>query len=603
MNFLNLPGLWLLLGIPALIIIYLIKAQHEDRPVSSTYIWKLSSRFMKKRLPLQKIKKFLSFLLQLLIVAGVALLASRPAVTDGKSCDYIAIIDASASMQTADDTGATRFELALEQMEDLSEEVTRGHRLSVIVAGEDASWLIQESTSQNEVKLALNNVQCTYGGCNIAEALELAQEMAQSCPNPQVLFFTDNDYTETNGVQVVNLSRSEWNVSVSGVTAAPANRGTVFTGTLISSNREAAVSVGLRIDGSIVDAQVVQCAPDVPTTVTFTADSVSAYDTAEIFVETQDGLTADNSYAICRQNTRTYRVLLCSGSPLYLESALNALGSCQVTVSATAEEADLSGYDLYIFDGVYPEEYPTDGSVLQFGARQLPDGLAAGTAAQESAPLTMDAKQQSDLYQGLSLLDTAVTNYAPLRGNGFWKSLFFCGDSAVISSRDLGNGLRFTVASFDLHDSNLPMLTDFVLFMRNLVEYSVPDLLKDTDHIAGSTVTLTVMSGAQELYVELPDGSVKALSTAADTCAVTAREVGIYTAVMTTADGGEYVDFFVHIPDGESVSRTLAELSVELTPSADQPVEDAIAEIWFWVAVAMLIIVLAEWGWYYHEQY
>ena len=55
MSFMNPSGLWLLLGIPVLIILYLIKAQHEDRPVSSTYIWKLSSRFMKKRLPIQDI--------------------------------------------------------------------------------------------------------------------------------------------------------------------------------------------------------------------------------------------------------------------------------------------------------------------------------------------------------------------------------------------------------------------------------------------------------------------------------------------------------------------------------------------------------------------
>ena len=63
MSFLNPSGLWLLLGIPVLIVIYLIKAQHEDRPVSSTYIWKLSSKFMKKRLPMQRIRKILMFLL------------------------------------------------------------------------------------------------------------------------------------------------------------------------------------------------------------------------------------------------------------------------------------------------------------------------------------------------------------------------------------------------------------------------------------------------------------------------------------------------------------------------------------------------------------
>ena len=46
MRFSNPAGLWLLLGVPMLIIIYLIKSQHEDAPVSSTYIWQLSARCM-----------------------------------------------------------------------------------------------------------------------------------------------------------------------------------------------------------------------------------------------------------------------------------------------------------------------------------------------------------------------------------------------------------------------------------------------------------------------------------------------------------------------------------------------------------------------------
>ena len=603
MSFLNLPGLWLLLGIPALIIIYLIKAQHEDHPLSSTYIWRLSSRFMKKRLPMQKVKKILAFLMQLVILLGAAFLASRPAVINGKSCDYIAIIDASASMQTTDEKGISRFDRALEEVEQLSEEIGRGHRVSVILAADNASWLVQNSTSQNEVKLALKNAICTNGGCDTTDAITMAQELCQKSNNPKVLFFTDNDYTETENIQVINLNTLEWNVAVSNIRATAERTGTTFSGTLVSYNQSATVTVGLRINGVVKDAQRVECAANLPVQVSFFADNVTAYDTAEIFVETADGLLTDNSYAICRQIQRTYQVMLVSKSPLYLESALKALGNCSVTVAASPEEAAMEGFDLYIFDGLYPEEYPTDGSVLLFGNRQLPDGLSAGTLVEDAAALTTDSDKTSDLYEDLALKDTVVTNYTPLKGNSLWKALFYCGDSPVLTTRQMGNGLQFTVVSFDLHDSNLPMQTDFVIFMRNLVEYSAPALLKETDHVAGSTVTLTVLASAQQLYVELPDNSIKAMSTAANTCSIPARDVGIYTAVMTTAEGGEYVDFFIHIPYGESASVTISDLSVDLSVTAGGEIEDAISEIWFWLALGMLVIVLAEWGWYYHEQY
>ena len=196
-----------------------------------------------------------------------------------------------------------------------------------------------------------------------------------------------------------------------------------------------------------------------------------------------------------------------------------------------------------------------------------------------------------------------VTNFSPLRGNLTWKTLFLCGEDGVIVTRAMGRGLQFTVASFDLHDSNLPMQKDYVVLMRNLVEYSVPAFLKDTDHVAGTTVELTVMPDAQELYVERPDGSIRSLPAIGSTTTLTVNTVGVYTAVMTTAEGGEYVDFFVHIPAEESRTNTLPALSLELTQEAGVEVEDATSEIWFWLALGMLVFVLLEWGWYYREQY
>ena len=295
--------------------------------------------------------------------------------------------------------------------------------------------------------------------------------------------------------------------------------------------------------------------------------------------------------------------MLVSDSPLYLESSLNALGICEVTVVSSTDEAEMTGFDLYIFDCVAPENYPEDGSVLVFGTQKLPDGLSAGEVVEVGAALTMDKQQQSDLFEELSLVETAVTNYQSLNGSLAWNSLFYCEDSAVLATREVGNGLHFTVVSFDLRDSNLPMQTDFVLFIRNLVEYSVPAFLKETDYTAGSSVSLTVMPNAEAIYVELPDDSIRSLSTASATTSIAVDEVGIYTAVMTTAEGGEYVDFFVHTPEGEAQSHTLSELTLDLTPDTTLSAKDAISEVWFWIALGILLIVLMEWGWYYHEQY
>ena len=603
MRFLHPAGLWLLLGVPILIIIYLIKAHHEDRPVSSTYIWKLSERFMKKRLPLRRVRKILIFLLQLAMIIAVAMLAARPAVVNGNSCDYIVIIDASASMQMVDESGTSRFAYALEQTEDLAKEIANGHTISIILAASDASYLVQGSTSESEVQLALNSAACTYGDCNLSEAVSLAQMMVQHSDKSEVVFFTDREYIETENVRVVNLDKDEWNVSMESLSAKSEGEATLFTGSLVSYHKNATVSVGLRVDGKVVSAQVVDCPMDTAVEVVFTAEKVSRFDTAEVFVEASDALAADNTYAVCQRNVPPYKVTLVSASPLYLRSALESLDNCRVTVANSLKNAKLSGQDLYIFDGITPDKYPTDGSVLVFGTNRLPDGLREGEDHETAAPLTMSNKVLTAIYDGLSLEGTVVGHYTALTSNALWNSVLFCEDYTVFATRKMDNNLHFSVISFDLHDSNLPMQTDFLVLMRNIVEYSVPAFLKDTDHTVGETVELTVMPTAKGVYVELPDGSVRTLSTAGDTTSLTVDEVGLYTAVMKTKDGGEYVDFFVHIPAGEVVSDVVDRLEITTSSTTDVPAEEAISEIWFWVAAAMLVILLVEWGWYYREQY
>ena len=567
MSFVNPAGLWLLLGIPVLILIYLIRSQHEDRPVSSTFIWKLSSRFMKKRLPVQRIKKILTFLLQLALIIAISLLAARPIIYDGKICDYIAVIDASASMQTVDETGTSRFSYALKEVEKLSKKTDYGHSISVIVAGDTASWLIKEATSEEDISLALEDAVCTLGSCDMSQVTELVQPFCAESANPQILFYTDNTYESAENIQVIDLNKQEWNVSVSNLKEEIVPLGLSFTAELTSYNKSAVVTVGLRIDDILTDIQKIRCAANAVTTVTCNAEDV-----------------------------------LVSKSPLYLQSALKALGNCKVTVSKTPQGAKLTGQDLYIFDGIAPEVYPTDGSVLIFGTQLLPDGLSCAETEYTEAALRADPDLNSPLYKGLSLGEAVVSIYTPLRGNLAWEESFFCGEHPVIATRSISSTRKIAVVSFDLHDTNLPMQINFPVLMRNLVSFCVPPFVDGTDFVAGKPVMLTVMPNTRDLYVEYPDGQVSTLSTKFETVAVPTNQAGIYTAAITTADGGQYAEFFVHPPAEESRKNVYPPLLLELqAPEGTEP-EDALIEIWFWVALGLLLLILTEWGWYYHEQ-
>ncbi len=602
MRFLNPAGLWLLLGIPILILIHLIRAHHEDRSVSSTFIWKLSSRFMKNRLPMQRLQRVLLFILQLVIFLCIALMVSRPALVTGKSCEYIAVIDASASMNTRDEEGVSRFRRAAEEAFALSEHIQQGHRVSVILASDSPQYLIQSSASSSKLRLALENAQYSLGGCDAAAAMTLAQQLCDQGA-AEVYFYTDSPYPKSDNITVVNVNQKEWNVGVGSLFVENSEEGgRLVIGSVTSYNRDAEITVGLRVDENLRSAQKVLCLADEPTEVVFSLGDDSGGQFLEIFVDENDGLAEDNSYILCTGSRQSYNVLLASPSPLYLHSAFSSFKTCSVVPVSSLEGITLTGYDLYIFDGIYPESYPTDGSILQFGTQVLPDGLSAGAEAQAAGKLSLSAGVEEILSTGLRLYDTALSQSSSLTGSGQWGSVLSCGSGSVCMTRQFGVGQRFTVFGFDLHNSNLPLQTDFVVLMRNLLNASVFDLIEASDYVVGRSVPFSVLPSAQQVYVELPDGSIKNLNVENGKSTMIPETPGLHTAVVTTASGGEYADFFVHIPTDEALCEKGPSIGISLTES-DSNAPDAIAELWFWLAAAALILLILEWGVYHYEQY
>lgn len=66
MNFLYPIGFLALLGVPVLILIYIIKNKYTEQVIPSTYLWTLSEKFLKKRLPINKLVGIISLILQIL---------------------------------------------------------------------------------------------------------------------------------------------------------------------------------------------------------------------------------------------------------------------------------------------------------------------------------------------------------------------------------------------------------------------------------------------------------------------------------------------------------------------------------------------------------
>ena len=111
-----LLGILGVVGLIVLIIIYIIKPNYQNKIISSTFVWKLSLKYKKNKIPLNKLRSILLFLCQVLIIATAALILAQPFIASDKveSQRKVLIIDASVSMLS--ETGAgNRFEKAVDE--------------------------------------------------------------------------------------------------------------------------------------------------------------------------------------------------------------------------------------------------------------------------------------------------------------------------------------------------------------------------------------------------------------------------------------------------------------------------------------------------------
>jgi len=90
--------------VPLVVAFYLLKLRRDERVVPSTLLWQRLVSDVEANAPWQRLRRSLLLLLQLLLVAILALLAARPFLERpaGFARDLVIVMDASASMAASD---------------------------------------------------------------------------------------------------------------------------------------------------------------------------------------------------------------------------------------------------------------------------------------------------------------------------------------------------------------------------------------------------------------------------------------------------------------------------------------------------------------------
>ena len=142
--------------------------------------------------PWQRLRRSLLFLLQLLLVVILVLLAARPFIERpaGLARDIVLVVDTSASM-AATDLAPNRLAAAKEAALDALKDLPAGGKVSVIEAGRTARIVAAGSSDLGRIRLAIDSIRPTTAVGDLADALELASELASQSGDAEVLIATD----------------------------------------------------------------------------------------------------------------------------------------------------------------------------------------------------------------------------------------------------------------------------------------------------------------------------------------------------------------------------------------------------------------------------
>lgn len=634
MNFLNPLGLIGLLGVPLLIVLYILKQKHTEKAVSSSFIWKRSELLFKKNIRYRIFHKYLLLALQLLIFIILSLVVAKAVINqDIPSDEYIVVLDASGSMMAETD-GKSRFENAIEQISDLAKDMNLNSSMTVILANENTSYLIKRSESSSDIEYALKNAQCSYGETDIEEALKLADAVSSGNDNTRIVLYTDKVYEETGDIRVVNVSDNEWNASVVNFSSSVENASCVFLSTVASYGADADLTIALYVDGVLKDAQKASCKDGEALDVYWENLDVESFSNAEVVIAGEDAINEDNSYSIFGNENSESDILIISKESFFIRRVLKAIGNVNITYfetleEATADEQGISGYALYIFDGCVPDSMPQDGAIWLFNPNESTSGIVLGDSianATDSATLSMGIDSGSTAYSMLTNYikpkEITVSKYTKAQSFTGYEVLFQSGSTPVVLSKEEDTYIKTVVMLFDIHDSNLPLLIDFPVLISNMLTYSVAPMVDKNDYASGETVETAPLPNCTSITVTPKNADAVTVSLVKKSFLV--ETPGVYTVTEyisgTDVSTSETAEIFVHIPSAESdiyidggslgLGASTAEIDEDATEtgfwnrlfeSITNRFTKAVS-LWPYLAVILIIILTVEWWVYYNEE-
>lgn len=614
MSFLYPLGLLGLIGIPVLIIIYIIKSKYTEQVIPSTYLWTLSERFLKRKNPVSRLTGIISLILQILAVAFIALAIAHPVfVLPGSANDYCFILDGSGSMNAAYD-GGTRFEEGKDRIEDIISSAADGSTFTLITTGNTTDVVFRNYDDKKSAIRQLNAVSSAYVASDFNNALIVAQNYFDANPAIKCYLITDKTYAETENVELINVGSDGLNRALDQVSYEYSSTGVKVTGTATSYGSNCDVTVSLYADGSssAIASQPLQLSANEGKEFELVWDGTE-FSYLKVALSGGDILPLDDEVTLYRrENVASYNTLIVSDTPFFINAALASLGNLQRSVVSPSKYTDAmgTGYGLYIFDGCTPSAMPKDGAVWFINPDASVEGSGFARRGEEEldAPATLKFNSSSSTKVRNLLKNTDageelyVMSYVNCRLYGNFTTVLSCGGDPVVFAGSNTYGNREVVFAFDFHKSDFNLTYNAMPIISNLINYTFPALVDDASFYCGDSMEVNVLAGCTGLRVTTPSGKAEYLDTSETSTEYELKEVGEYTVTATVGNSQTSTKVFCQLPAAERIPAVSANAFVISGQPSDAR-RDGRYEDLLYAFIVLAVLVAADWAVYCYEQY
>lgn len=593
-------------------LLYLLALRRRPIEVPFVHLWREALTDERSSQLFSRLKRVLSWLLAVLLVALVtgALADPRARGHGGSERLVVIAVDVSASMGAMDGS-QTRIERARERARAIVRGLGASDRAIVVAMGAEARPASAATTDHAALLAAIDALRPLDVVADADAAAHLGCDVSAGVEHREVVLVSDGAVAHEAEARA-RLAACGLSARHDAIGSAAANlaitalsvrrypldpsRNELLLEVTSASDELAAVEVELLGDGETVDL----ISLDVPArgrVRRFFQDLTGVDRALEARLRMRDGshdaLAADDHAFARVPPRRRVRVAVVSADDIYLEAALLLDEYLDVREVAPGDFPPPEPFDVAILDRFVPsvpigadaiwlDPTPADGAI----------GPLEITGAIER-PFFDHLRREDPLLRHAALSDVNVARALLVRPHA---------DDVVVAADARGPlivrgeraGHRFVALTFDVRESDLPLRPAFPLLLLDAIESFAPtDAAYRGSVITGAPASIALPPSATRAWIVDADGTRLDLPTQDGAATVRFERAGFHTIETDATD----VLVAANLPAASELD--LAPRTLDLgghDDTASSLVDDAARLPWQWLTLAALALLLVEWA-------